>query len=135
MNIEKDNELARQVKSWYDMQSFLADKQVNPRSSTDARANEVHENTTIDRGLINSVGMLQADDNTKLPNNYFSTLVQLKSLEKWLAPDEDARENFTSTLKDDLYKGYIIELPGAHKVENRSDKEWYLPGCKVEQTG
>ena len=53
--------------------------------------------------------------------------MQLKSLEKRLAKDEDFRENYTSTIKGDLNKGYIIEVPDAHKVENRSDKEWYLP--------
>ena len=71
--------------------------------------------------------MLWAADNTKLPNNYFSSLVQLKSLEKRLAKDEDLRERYTSTIKEDLKKGYVIEVPDAHKVENRSDKEWYLP--------
>ena len=71
--------------------------------------------------------MLWAADNTKLPNNYFSSLVQLKSLEKRLAKDEDLREKYPSTIKEDLNKGYVIEVPDAHKVENRSDKEWYLP--------
>ena len=70
--------------------------------------------------------MLWAANNTKLPNNYFS-LVQLKSLEKQLAKDEDLREKHSSTIKEDLNKGYVIEVPDAHKVENRSDKEWYLP--------
>ena len=67
-----------------------------------------------------------AAHNTKLPKNYFS-LVQLKSLEKRLAKDEDLRENYTSTIKEDLNKRFVIEVPNAHKVENRSDKEWNLP--------
>ena len=71
--------------------------------------------------------MLWAADNTKLPNNYFSSLVQLKSLEKRLAKDEDLRENYTSTVKEDLNKGYVNEAPDAHTVENRSGKEWYPP--------
>ena len=71
--------------------------------------------------------MLWAADNTKLANNYFSSLVQLKSLEKRLAKDEELREKYTSTIKEDRIKGYVIEVPEAHKVENRSDKEWYLP--------
>ena len=68
-----------------------------------------------------------AADNTKLPNNYFSSLVNLKSLEKRLAKDEDLREKYTKTIKEDLNMGYVIEVPNAHKVENWSDKEWYLP--------
>ena len=71
--------------------------------------------------------MLWAADNTKLPNNYVSSLVQLKSLEKRLAKDEDLREKYTSTIKEDLNKGYLNEVPDADKVESRSDKGWYLP--------
>ena len=37
-NIEQDFELACQVKSWYDMESYGAFKQVDPRSAADARA-------------------------------------------------------------------------------------------------
>ena len=131
MNTEHDKELASQVKSYYDIESFGANKQVDPRSAADARAHEILENTTVHDGLRNNVGMLWAADNTKLPNNYFSSLVQLKSLEKRLAKIEDLREKYSSTIKEDLNKGYVIEVPDAHKVENRSDKEWYLPHYPV----
>ena len=127
VNIEQDNELASQVKSWYDIESFGANKQVDSRSAADARAHEILESTTIHNGLRYDVGMLWAADNIQLPNNYFSSLVQLKSLEKRLAKDEELREKYTSTIKEDLNKGYVIEVPDAHKVESRSDKEWYLP--------
>ena len=127
LNIEHDNELVSQVKSWYDIESFGANKQVDSRSAADARAHEILESTTIHNGLRDDVGMLWAADNTQLPNNFFSSLVQLKSLEKRLAKDEDLRDNYTSTITEDLNKGYVIEVPDAHKVENRSDKEWYLP--------
>ena len=126
VDIEQNNESASQVKSWYDIESFGANKQVDPGSAADARAQEILENTTVHNGLRYDVGMLWAADNTKLPNNYFSSLVQLKSLEKRLAKD-DLREKYTSTIKEDLNKGYVIEVPNGHKVENRSDKEWYLP--------
>ena len=126
MNIEHDNELASQVTSWYDIESFEANKQVDSRSAAVARAHEILESTTIHNGLRYDVGMLWAADNTQLPNNYFSSLVQLKSLEKRLAKG-DLREKYTSTIKEDLNKGYVIEVPDAHKVECRSDKEWYLP--------
>ena len=53
--------------------------------------------------------------------------MQLKPLEKRLATDEDLREKYTSTIKEDLNNGYVIEVPDAHKVESRSDKDWYLP--------
>ena len=117
VNVELDNELAGQVKSWYDIESFGANKQVDFRSAADARAQEILESTTrslrVNNGLRYDVGMLWAADNTKLPNNYFS-LVQLKSLEKRLAKDEDLREKYSSTIKEDLNKGYVIEVPDAH---------------------
>ena len=40
--------------------------------------------------------------------------MQLKSLEKRLAKDEEHRENFTSTIKKDLNKVYVIETPDTH---------------------
>ena len=127
VNIKLDNELASQVKSWYEIESFGANKQVDSRSAAVARAHEIFESTTAHNGLRYNVGMLWAADNTKLPNKYFSSPVQLKSLEKRLAEAEDLREKYTSTIKEDLNKGYVIEVPDAHMVEGRSDKEWYLP--------
>ena len=53
--------------------------------------------------------------------------MQLKSLKNRLAKDEDLREKYTSTIEDDLNKGNVIEVPHAHKIENLSGKEWYLP--------
>ena len=102
VKIEHDKELASQVKSWYDIESFGASKQVDPRSAADARAHEILENTTVHNGLSYDVGMLWAADNSKLPNNYFSSLVQLKPLEKRLAKDEDLRKKYTSTITEDL---------------------------------
>ena len=80
VKIEQDNELASRKKSWYDIESFGANKQVDSRFAADARAYEILENTTIHNGQRCNVGMLWAADNIKLPNNYFSSLVQLKSL-------------------------------------------------------
>ena len=37
------------------------------------------------------------------------------------------KENYASTIREDLEKGYLITVPDSHKVEQRSNKEWYLP--------
>ena len=71
--------------------------------------------------------MLWTEDNIELPNNYFSALVQLKSLEKRLTKDQTLREKYSSTIKEDLHKGYVVSVKDAHKVESRSEREWYLP--------
>ena len=68
-----------------------------------------------------------AEDNIELPNNYFSALVQLKSLKKRLTKDQTFREKYSSTIKEDLDKGYVVRVKDAHKVESRSEREWYLP--------
>ena len=80
VNIEHDNEFASQVKSWYDIESFGANKHVDSRSAADERAHDIIESTTVLNGLRYDVGMLWAADNIQLPDNYFSSLVQLKSL-------------------------------------------------------
>ena len=71
--------------------------------------------------------MLWAEDNIELPNNYFSALVQLKSLEKRLTKDQTLREKYSNTIKEDLDRGYVVRVKDAHKVESRSEREWYLP--------
>ena len=62
-NMEQDFELASQVKSWYDIESYGALRQVDPRSSSDERAHEILENTTVQNGKRYSVGILWAEDN------------------------------------------------------------------------
>ena len=63
------------------MESYGAFKQVDPRSISDARAHDILENTTVHNRNRYDVGMLWAEDNIELPNNYFSALVQLKAFE------------------------------------------------------
>ena len=94
-------------------------------------AQEILETTTFHNGQRYDVGMLWANDNGELPNNYFSSLVQLKSLEKQLSRDTSLKKNYTNTIREDVEKGYLITVPDAHKVEQRSDKEWYLPHHSV----
>ena len=70
--------------------------------------------------------MLWADDNVQLLHNSFSSLVQLRSLQKRLSRDKKLNEKYADTIREDLEKGYLITVPDAHKVEQRLDKEWYL---------
>ena len=61
-----------------------------------------------------------------LPDNYYSSLVQLKSLEKRLAKDPHLKDQYSKTIEDDLSKGYVIQVP-PHNFSNRSIREWYFP--------
>ena len=108
------------------MESFGAYVQADPRSASDKRANKILETTTIHDGERYSVGMLWVADDVALPNNYYSSLVQLKSLEKRLAKDESLKERYAATIKEDLDKGYVIKTPSSGS-NYRSLREWYLP--------
>ena len=62
----------------------------------------------------------------KLPNNYFSALVQLKSLEKRLSKDDSLRLHYQKTIIDDIEKGYVIRVE-LHDPKTLHYREWYLP--------
>ena len=55
---DTDSELAEQLRSWYDIESYGAFKQVDSRSAADARAEKILEATTYHDGSRYQVGML-----------------------------------------------------------------------------
>ena len=54
--------------------------------------------------------MIWADGQISLPNNYFSALVHPNSLERLLGKYPNLKEQYSTTVRDDLSKGYIIEV-------------------------
>ena len=124
-NIE-NVKLADQVKRWYDIESFGAYQSVDSRSKADNRALRILESTTFHDGERYQVGMLWAEGNCKLPDNYFSALVQLKLLENKLNKNADLMSSYSKTFQDDLDKGYITKV-SPHNSSQRTDREWYLP--------
>ena len=125
--VEQDYEMACQVKSWYDIESYVAYNQVDPRSAAGARAQEILKTTTFHNGQRYDVGILWADDKIQFPKNYFLSLVQLKSFKKRLSRDTTSKENYAKTISEDLEESYVMQIPDAPIVEQRSYKEWYLP--------
>ena len=83
--------------------------------------------TTFHNSQRYDVGMLWAEDNTQIPNNYFLSLVLLKFLKKQLTRDTALKENYAKTIDEDIQKGYVLTVPDAHMVKQLSDEEWYLP--------
>ena len=77
--------LADQVRSWYETESFGTYIQVDTRSKADQRAVSILESTTNHDGTRYVVGMLWTDDSVKLLDNYYSSLIQFKSLEQRLS--------------------------------------------------
>ena len=79
-------------------------KQVDPRSAAYARTQGILETTTFRNGQRYDVVMLWADDYIQLPNNYFSSLIQLKSLAKRLSRDTTLRDIYAKIISEELEK-------------------------------
>ena len=126
-NKELDSELADQLRSWYDIESYGAYKQVDSRSAADARALKILEETTYHDGNRYHVGMLWTEADSSLPNNYFSALVQLKSLERRLDKDPELKQLYAKTIHDDFNKGYITKVDKSDCFKVDQPREWYLP--------
>ena len=106
----EDFSLAEHVKAWYDLESYGSCVQADPRSAADQRVNKIPETTTVHDGERYSVGMLCATDNVTLPNNYYTLLVQLKSLERRLEKNPELKSKYIKTVPDDLQEGYVIPV-------------------------
>ena len=77
-----DAAFSDQVKKWYELEPYGTFEQDDPRSSADKRAKKMLDSTTLHDGSCYVVGMLWADDNINLPDNFYASLVQFMSLEK-----------------------------------------------------
>ena len=118
--------LADQIKTWYELESYGAFKQVDARSAADKRALSVLKNDTFHDDERYIVPMLWNDKESTLTNNYFSSLAQSKFLEKRLDKDPSLREKYAETIREDIQKGYVITVK-AHDSKSRADREWHLP--------
>ena len=92
--ILEDMSLAGQIETWYELDSYGAFKQVDVRATAHKRALSVLKNDTFHDGERYIVPMLWNDKEGTLPNNYFSSLAQLKSLERRLDKDPSLREKY-----------------------------------------
>ena len=70
--------------------------------------------------------MLWADDDSSLPNNYFSALVQLKSLERRLEKSPERKASYSQTIEDNLDKEYIFQVEDSDCFRVDNPREWYL---------
>ena len=124
---EPEKDLVEQLRTWYELESYGSMKEVDPRSSADRRAVEILANTTTHDGQRYQVGLLCAIDDLDLPNNYYSALVQLKSLEKRLSKEEELRSKCSNNLNDNVEKGYVLRVENPKDPSQRSNRDWYLP--------
>ena len=107
---EIESQLVDQIRSWYDIESYGAYKQVHPRSAADTRAEKIRQETTYHDVSRQHVRMLWVNEQTCLQNNFFLALVQLKCLERLLGSDPILKEQYSLAIRDDLSKGYIVKV-------------------------
>ena len=69
--VVEDMSRADQIKTWFELESYGAFKQVDARSAADKRALSVLKNDTFHEGERYIVPMLWNDKESTLPNNYF----------------------------------------------------------------
>ena len=78
--VVEDMSLAEQIKTWYELESYGAFKQVDARSAAGKRALSVLKNDTFHDGERYIVPMLWNDKESALANNYFSLFFLLSSI-------------------------------------------------------
>ena len=94
--------LADQMKKWWDMETYASVCDVSGRSKEEKRAQAILEKTTKHNGERYEVGLLWADDNPNLPNNYYSAYQQFLSMERRLSKDSELKEAYKATIEKDL---------------------------------
>ena len=123
---QKEQFVSRTLPTWYELESYGAFKQVDARSAADKHALSILNSETVHNGERYIAPMLWIDSNVSLPNNYYSSLAQFKTLERRLSKDPELRERYAETIREDIRKGYVVTVE-PHDPRKRSDLEWYLP--------
>ena len=80
--VVEDSSLTDQIKSWYELESYGAFKQVDAHYAANKHALSILNSETVHNGERYIVPMLWIDSNVSLPNNYYSSLAQFKTLER-----------------------------------------------------
>ena len=119
--------LANQMKKWWDMATYASVCDVSGRSKEEKRALSILERTTKHNGERYEVGLMWADDNPDLPNNFYSAYQQFLSMEKRLEKDLELKEAYKATIEKDLENHFVRKLDQEEVSRTENDMQWYLP--------
>ena len=122
-----DDKLANQLSKWWDIESYVSNCDVTGHSKEEQRAIKTLEQTTRFNGERYEVGLLWREDEVKLPNNFYSAMGQLKSLEQRLQKDETLKKRYQETIDTDVNAGYVRKVDQAELNETKDKLQWYLP--------
>ena len=87
---------------------------------------DILESTTFCDGVRYHVGMLYAHGDTTLPNNYYASFAQFKSLEKRLNMDPSLNDRYAKINTDDPDWG-LIRLVGCEELMSSAPRDLYVP--------
>ena len=128
----EDQHLANQVQHWWQLESYGSSKTGDSQSLEHQYDLKILEATTYHDGSCYVVGRLWSSEAFSLPNNYYYALAQLRTLEKRLERDLALKERYASTIKEDIQKEFVIEVPSTEIFETTSPRQWYLPHHPVQ---
>ena len=83
-NSISENKLAIQLNKWWDIKSYALNCDVKGHLKNEQRSVKTLKQTIQFTVEAYEVGLLWREDEVKLPNNVYSAMVQLKSLERRL---------------------------------------------------
>ncbi|XP_075262530.1 uncharacterized protein LOC142354150 [Convolutriloba macropyga] len=122
-----EDKLASQLSKCWDIESYASNCDVTGHSTDEHRAIKTLEQTTRFTGERYEVGLLWREDEVKLPNNFYSAMGQLKSLERRLQKDDILRKRYQETSDTDVKAGYVRKVQQIELNETKDMLQWYLP--------
>ena len=122
-----EDKLASQLSRWWDIESYASNCDVTGQSKDERRAIDTLKETTRFNGERYEVGLLWREDDVKLPNNFFSAMGQMKSLERRFQKDEALKNRYQDTIDTDVNAGYVRKVEQTELNETRDKLQWYLP--------
>ena len=114
------------------METYASVCDVSGRSKEEKRAQAILEKTTKHNGECYEVGLLWADDNPSLPNNYYSAYQQFLSMEKRLGKEPELKAAYKATIDKDLEIHFVRKLEQEEVESTANDMQWYLPHHPVK---
>ena len=127
----EDQHLANQVQHRWELESYGSNRTGDSHALEDQYALKILEATTYHDGNRYVAEKLWSSEESSLPNNYNYALAQLRSMEKRLDRDPALKEKYDSTIKDDIHKENVIEVPSTEIFQTTS-RQWYLSHQPVQ---
>ena len=101
--VVEDSSLTDQIKSWYEWEYYEAFKRVGARSASDKHAQSILSYETFHDKERYNASMLW-DTNATVSYNIYSSLAQIKTMERRLKEDLQLRERHADTIREDIKK-------------------------------